>query len=249
MHLIQSKKTVISSKKTMNHSDSSWQKKLQYIWNYYKLPIVILCILTYIIVYSIYRHISYKDTTLYAALVNVNTGDTLTKQLSDQFMQSQGIDISKHTFRLYSGLYLTDNENSIYHEYTYASRIKILGAIDSEQLDVVLMNKEAFDAFSQNGYLCDLYQLLSSTDTGLYKQLQPYLTNNTEIIEDNSIDSGLNPSVPYQAVTKEYPMGLDLSETDFIQKAGFSERVYLGIIKNSPRKDTSLSYVKYLFSK
>lgn len=148
--------------------------------------------------------------------------------------------------QLYTGLYLTDDETNPYHEYTYASRMKILASIDGKQLDVVLMNKEAFDAFSQNGYLCDLEELLSSEDVDLYNRLKPHLVTNTVILEDNSTDLQLDPSITYQAVTEEHPFGLDLSQTSMISDAGFSDIVYLGIIANSPRTEEAIDYVRYL---
>ena len=147
---------------------------------------------------------------------------------------------------MYTGLYLTDDENSPYHEYTYASRMKILAAINNKELDVVLMNKEAFDSFSQNGYLCNLEELLAAEDTALYNQLKPYLITNTIILEDNSVDTVLDPSVAYEAVTEEYPVGLDLSQTGRVSKAGFDDAVYLGIVSNSLRKDAAVNYIRYL---
>ena len=221
-------------------------QKIRYIWDYYKLPIVVLCILLYILGYSLYGHFTHKEKILYTALVNVSASDSLTEQLSTGFLDSLDQDTSKTTMQLYTGLYLTDDETNPYHEYTYASRMKILASIDGEQLDVVLMNKEAFDAFSQNGYLCDLEELLSSEDVDLYNRLKPHLVTNTVILEDNSTDLQLDPSITYQAVTEEHPFGLDLSQTSMISDAGFSDIVYLGIIANSPRTEEAIDYVRYL---
>ncbi|MDY5845700.1 MAG: hypothetical protein SPJ92_04025 [Bariatricus sp.] len=221
-------------------------QKIRYIWDYYKLPIVVLCILLYILGYSLYGHFTHKETILYTALVNVSASDSLTEQLSTGFLDSLDQDTSKTTMQLYTGLYLTDDETNPYHEYTYASRMKILASIDGKQLDVVLMNKEAFDAFSQNGYLCDLEELLSSEDVDLYNRLKPHLVTNTVILEDNSTDLQLDPSITYQAVTEEHPFGLDLSQTSMISDAGFSDIVYLGIIANSPRTEEAINYVRYL---
>ena len=194
---------------------------LQYLWDYYKLPLAAAAIALYIALYAVYGHFTHKDTVLYAALVNVAVGETLTEELSSRFLTAQNLNTNANTFRLYSGLYLTDDENNIYHEYTYASRLKILASIDAEQLDVALMNKEAFDAFSQNGYLSNL--------------------------DDNSEDLLLDGSAVYHAETESYPMGLDLSASPMIQKGGFQETVYLGIIKNSPRIHTVFDYLEYLF--
>ena len=221
-------------------------KKVQYIWDYYKLPMVVLCIFLYIIAYFLYRHFAHKETVLYTALVNVSASESLTAQLSTDFLDYLEKDTSQNTMQLYTGLYLTDDETNPYHEYTYASRMKILAAIDGEQLDVVLMNKEAFDAFSQNGYLCDLLELLSDIDTVLLNEWKPYLVTNTIILEDNSVDLQFDPSIPYQAVTEEHPVGLDMSQSGLIGEAMFDDTVYLGIIANSPRKETAIDYIKYL---
>lgn len=227
--------------------DLHGKKKLQYIWDYYKFPLLLLCILLYIAGYSIHGRLTHKDVALYTALVNVTAGEDLTEELSNRFLNARNIDTAKNELYLYSGLYLTDDENNIYHEYTYASRMKILATIDGEQLDVVLMNKEAFDAFSQNGYLCDLDKLLSREVPEFYETLKPDLVTNTSILEDNSIDLYLDDSVSYHAETEEYTMGVDLSHSHVIQKAGFTETVYLGILANSPRKTTAVDYLQYLY--
>ena len=222
------------------------RQKLQYIWDYYKLPLAVLCIFLYIIGYSLYGHFTHKETLLCTALVNVSAGEALTEQLNTGFLDFTGADRKKEQLELYTGLYLTDDENSPYHEYTYASRMKILASINNKELDVVLMDKEAFDSFSQNGYLCNLEELLAAEDTALYNQLKPYLITNTIILEDNSVDTVLDPSVAYEAVTEEYPVGLDLSQTGRVSKAGFDDAVYLGIVSNSLRKDAAVNYIRYL---
>ena len=93
-------------------------KKVQYIWDYYKLPIVVLCIFLYIITYSLYGHFTHKETVLYTALVNVSASESLTAQLSTDFLDFIDTDTSKETMQLYTGLYLTDDETNPYHEYT-----------------------------------------------------------------------------------------------------------------------------------
>lgn len=221
-------------------------KKIQYIWDYYKFPLVVLCIFLYVIGYFLYGHFTRKDTILYTALVNVSASESLTRQLSTNFIPYIKEDSSKKELQLYTDLYLTDDENNPNHEYTYASRMKILASIDGEQLDVVLMNKESFDAFSQNGYLYNLEELLSNEYPALYEKWKPYLVTNTIILEDNSTDVQLDSSISYQAVTEEAPTGLAISQTGLLHDAGFSDTVYLGIVANTPRADTAVHYIQYL---
>lgn len=227
--------------------DLRGKKKLQYIWDYYKLPLIVSGIILYVIIYMAYRNLTYKEPALYAALVNVDAGDTLTKQLSEGFLSAAGMDISESSLHLYSGLYLTDDENSAYYEYTYASQVKILATIDGELLDVVLMDQEAFDAFSQNGYLCNIDELLSERAPAFYQDVRSFIVENTYVAEDNSFELQFDSSLPYSAVTEEYPMGIALSQAGFIKQAGFEDTVYFGIVANSPRIDTALAYLQYLF--
>lgn len=112
---------------------------------------------------------------------------------------------------------------------------------------MALMDKKAFDAFSQNGYLYNLDELLAEEVPELHQQLAPYFVTNTVILEDNSEDLLLDDAAVYHAETAAYPLGLDLSASPLIQKGGFQETVYLGIIKNSPRMHTVFDYLEYLF--
>lgn len=223
------------------------RKKVQHILAYYKFLLLVICIFIYFIAYNIYGYLTHKDVILYTALVNVVAGDDLSKQLEGDFLDYLDVDTSKNTMKLYTELYLTDDELSAYHEYTYASRMKILAILEGKSLDVVLMNQEAFDAFSQNGYLYDLEQLFSETDPALYEQIKSDLAYNIVILEDNSNDRILDKSIPYSALTEEHPFGLDISQTPFIRQSGFEENVYLGIAANSPRLDAVSEYVKYLY--
>lgn len=245
MRFIQRNKAEQASLKTLQSLHG--KKKIQYIWDYFKLPLAVLGIILYIIIYIAYRHFTYREPVLYTALVNINAGENLTRQLSGDFLDVMGMNTSQNKLYLYSGLYLTDDENNDYHEYTYASRIKILASIEGELLDVVLMDQEAFDAFSQNGYLCNIDEFLAAEAPALYEDIEPYIVENTFIAEDNSFEMQFDSSLPYSAVTKEYPMGLDLSQAELIKQAGFEDTVYFGIIANSPRKDIALTYLQYLF--
>ena len=168
--------------------------------------------------------------------------------MSSRFLDFLDVNSSKKELKLYTGLYLTDNPDSPNYEYTYASRIKTVASIDDEKLDVVLMNKEAFDAFSQNGYLYNMEELLRDTAPEARTEWEPYLVANTVILEDNADEIMLDSSLSYQALTDEFPMGLLISQKGLFKEAGFGDDVYLGVLKNSPRMDMAIEYISYLYS-
>lgn len=231
------------------------KKKLQYIWDYYKLPIAVACILIYIIGYIIYGHITKKDTLLHTALINVTVGEETTNMLSEDFLQAQHINKKKNEILLTTGLYLTDDEHSPYFEYTQASRIKILANIQNEELDIVLMDQEVFDAFTKEDYLYNLEELFSSSSltastnegNGISKTNEINKTEETD--ETNKVsDNEKALSKIHNAILKDQPVGIDLSSSPLIKKAGFEDKIYLGIIKNSTRLDMAKNYILYLFS-
>lgn len=220
--------------------------KLGYIWAYYKLPIVIICIFLYIIGYMTYGNLTHKDAVLYTALVNVSAGDAFKEELSTDFLDYLRANAKKEKVELYDGLYLTEDADDPDFGYVYASNTKITASIAGGLLDVVLMDKKSFDIFAKRGYLCNIEQFLIQETPDLYNELQPMLVENTVIIEDNSVDVQLDSSVAYTSVTDEYPMAVDISQSELIRKEGFDGTLYLGIIANAPHKDTAVAYLQYL---
>lgn len=219
--------------------------KADYIYTYFKLPIVVGLVILYFVCYTVYRQVTKKEVVLYSALTNISVGEDLESQLGEGFISAVGGEPKKAEVYLYRGLYISDNPSAEDHQYWYASRLKLMAAIEAKQLDVVLMNKEAYDVYSQDGYLLELDGLLSQEDS-LYYYIEPYLTANTVVIEDNSIEYALNEAHRYQAVTAEVTNGIDVSTFPVFQEAGFPDSVYLGVIANTPRFPAVIQYIEYL---
>ena len=218
--------------------------KADYIFTYYKLPILLGLVALYLLCSTVYRQVTKKEAVVYSALINISVGDDLESQLTEGFISFMEANPKKAEVYLYSGLYLSDNPSLENYEYQYASNLKLMAAIEAKQLDIVLMNKEAYDIFSQKGYLLELNSLLSSNE--LYDLLEPHLTTNTVIIEDNAIEYALNETKRYQAVTEEVTNGLDISAFPVFQEAGFQGSVYLGVVGNSARLPAIIQYIEYL---
>lgn len=198
------------------------KQKIQYVWDYYKFPIIIFFVIICAISCFIYSCLTEKEKLLYAALVNVSISEEYTGHLSDDFVDHMKEDSSKKEVPLYTKLYLTDDKSDQNYQYAYASRVKVLASIDDEALDVVLMSKQAYDIFVENGYLCNLKELIQDYDT--LKEFEPYL------------------------VDSDHPMGLNLSQKGYFKQIGYEHTAYVGIITTSPRIDTAAEYIKYLYS-
>lgn len=228
-------------------SDLSTKGKIRYIWDYYKLPIFIAIVLVYILGYFIYGKITHRDMILYTAAVNVGDTDELQVYLKDDFLKKEKINTKKEDMTLYHGLYLTTDTESEYYGYSYASEMKIIGALEAKQLDVVIMDREAFDAFCANGYLEDLDKFLPKYDSKLYSEHKNDLVSNTIILSDNADEVSRNKDIAYEAETKEATLGLSLTDSSFAGKFGIKDDVFVGVIKDSTRQSCICDYIRYLY--
>ena len=220
-------------------------KKADYLYTYFKLPIFLGLAAFVLLCSTVYRQITKKAVVLYSAHVTVAVGDTLGSYLNTGFISFIGENPQKAEVVFYQGIYLSDAPTQEDHQYSYASRLKVMAAIEAKELDVVLMNQEAYDIFSQSGYLYELPDILTG-NAALLNSVEPYLTANPVILADNAIEYQLGEAAKYEATTREAVNSIDVSALPAFARAGFSEHIYLGVIANSPRLSSALQYFEYL---
>ena len=228
--------------------EMSAAKKREHIWEYYKWPIL-LGLLALLVLGSIVREqLSRREPMLYLAFANVSVGEELESALTDGFLESVGADLRRREVSLYADLYLSEDADQLNHQYAYASRIKLMGALASRKLDLVLMNREGYDFLSRQGYLQELAPALFQSEPALYEALLPTLTENEVVLSDNSVEYQLGNAASLEIVTERVSNGLNVSALPLFRAAGFDGEVYLGLLANSPRPDAVLGYLNYLFS-
>ena len=211
-------------------------EKAEHIFTYHKWTILLVLLITGSI---IHRQLTQKKPVLYLAVINTSFGEDVEKSLTEDFLVEAGFDIRRQEVYLYRDLYLSEDADTLNHEYAYASKVKLGGAISAEKLDLVLMNREAYDIFSRQGYLMEL--------TSLPDALSPYITENEVILSDNSVDYLLGNAAEEQIVTEAVPNSLAVSSLPLFRDAGFNGDLYIGVLSNSPRQEETAAYFRYIF--
>lgn len=220
----------------------STKEKAAHIWLYYK-GVILLGVLAVVILCSVlYTSLTRKEPVLYTAFLNVTGSHDAQAVLSEDYLLRQDLDPKKSEIYFHADLYLSDNPSPENYQYANTSYLKIMATIDAKQLDIVLMNREAYDICSVNGYLLDLTQVFSPEDP----VISPLLTSNLVLLEDNFIEFELKEAEEYIAVTDTVFNALEVGQLPLIQQAGFSGEVYLGIVANTPRLSECTEYVLYL---
>jgi hypothetical protein len=67
------------------------------------------------------------------------------------------------------------------------------------------------------------------------------------VLEDNSEEVLLDPTLEYKAEIETHPYGLSLSETDIFEESLVSGNLYLAIAANTTHPEACLEYIRYLY--
>ena len=141
-------------------------KKIEYILDYYKLPIVLSIIIIYIFCSLSYKLITKKNTLLSVAAINIEISNENIPKFSDDYLISRNFSSKKYNINFYNNLISEGNPNDgTSYEYAYASSMKLLALMTDKTLDIVLMDEKAYQTFSNNEYLYNLYDLNLSENT------------------------------------------------------------------------------------
>lgn len=182
--------------------------KLQYLFDYYKLPFVLICIALYIILYALHAHFTQKEERLYLGFTNVTFSESMSEQLLTDYMQYRDFNVRKEELYSYHDLYLSKTPSDENMEYVFLSNTKVLAAIDSEKLDLVYMNQESLDFFLEKGYLADLSPLvpagIAAQNTSCYALdlLDTAIFKNTDI--NDSVFVGIIENSPRKKEAVKY---------------------------------------------
>ena len=226
--------------------DMSPRDRLDYIYTYYKWPILLGLIALIILSSAVYRRVTQKEPLVYVAVANVAMGDELETELTAGYLDFRGADPRKQEVFFYKDLYLSDDPDPTNHEYYYASRLKVMGAVQAQKMDLLLMNREAYDYLSQGGYLLDLSALLEESESEYAPELLQRLTENEVVLSDNTVDYLLREADSVERVTETVKNGVPVSDLPLFARAGVDGELFVGIIGNCPRTEEAIRYLGYL---
>lgn len=208
--------------------DASLKKKLEYLWNYYWVQILIVAgfVLTIVGVFSVVTN--KKESVLNGIYVNCYNADYVNGDLIEEFVEEQGIDLKKQevyfvtdlTYRLDDGMTSgsankqTTQALTIYHE--------------SGTMDFVVAQKEIMEELALKNYFADLGDILTDEQ---YKAWESYFI-----------------SFP-NSKGEQVPVLIDMSKSEIV-KDGYEgeakESLVLGVVIGAPHKEMVGKYIEYL---
>lgn len=207
--------------------DMSFRDKLWYIWEYYKLHMLVVLgvvLLISVVASSIYS--STFETVFYCAVINNPAGldDVSSAPLDEGFREYMGFGEKDRIYM--ENMYVSYGGTA--SEYEYASMAKLSALIAARELDVIISDQEIFDRHSHMDGYVDLDTLVPEDLAG---QLQDRYCMNTD-------SAGVS-----------HVYAIDISGTSFAEAMGIGlEPAYLSVLSSSRHTDTCAALLRYIFA-
>ena len=151
----------------INFKGMPFKKKMGYIWDYYRYPILGVLLAIFAIAFTIYEQTSAKECLLKLLMVN-GTASSETTVFAEDFLQSEGYDsntqeVTTTTIRLG----LTEET----YEQDYEAIQAFFVRLTSETVDIMSASDEIFSQYAAEGFFINLNDLFTEEELNLYQDL------------------------------------------------------------------------------
>ncbi len=203
----------------------TWGDRLWYIWEYYKLHMLALAAIffvLYLIGNMIYNS-TFTTQLSYLVINNTSTGITNFEAFDQEFKESMGYG-KKDRITSDDSIHLRHLENGT--EIEYANMAKISAMVATGDLDLMISDPVNIDHYMELEAFMDLQQLLPDD---LWEQVK----DSVYYAKDSQGQS--------------IPCGIDLSLTSIPEKTGIAiEPGYISVMTGTTHADTILSWIRFV---
>lgn len=208
----------------------SFPQKAEYIWTYYKAPILITAAIL-IFVISMAHHLitDNQESILYSMVINgaASQADNSSPQMYQDFLAEKGLSPDDYKVDYHSGLYITLNEEGEARDIQIFSAVATL--LMSGTVDHVMTDEDIVVMLAEIGYIMPVNQYLTEEEIASYDK-------------EGKIIYGIDPE------TKERTaFGISLGESEKINQSGlFVTPPVFAMIYAAPHQDNSVDFLHFL---
>lgn len=231
----------------------TWQKKIEYIWEYYKIHIITIVFFAILGFSYIYSVITEPQVLLNGIFLNAVSHDSV-EELKQNYIQENSVDTKKYDIVFDSGWkYSLEavGEDALNNNYT--NQIITVRTVAGD-LDFVIGNCSVMELFSYGMYFCDLRELLSEEDLERYYPYFLYV-DQAMIDEQHQMRDGTEKTVSDlpdcnkpENMVEPVPVLINISDSEIIKKIYPSEKeaIAIGIVSGSQNKENIIDLLTLL---
>lgn len=205
----------------------STKKKFEYVWDYYRLHISIIIILTIIFSSIFHYYATMKEPVMSAVFINGYSPYEGLLGL-DEFFTAQGFDADTQEISITTSLKLSLTEESYQADYYTLESLNAMFA--AGDLDIFAAPRQLYNQFAPAGYVADLRIVFSEAELAAFEGILLYVTN-TETGE-------------------KIPCGFDMSENRWLKEYEYytEGNCHMGIPANSDNPAIAREFLLYLLN-
>lgn len=206
--------------------DMPFNKKVGYLWEYYRLHALFTIIGIAIVAYVVYEIVTPDiEKRLYAAVIDNPVDPEVLEDFTAQYTEFLQLDTEKEEVIINPQFYFAADG-----EYAMNMRQVLVTYVAAQDVDIIIAPKAEFESYSYYGYMYSLSDLLP---TDLYSRLSDYFYIGTQ--EDNPEEKVYGINLKNAALFKDN------------ERVTEDSPYILGVIGNSRHTEDSVEFIRYLF--
>lgn len=204
----------------------STQKKLGYVWDYYRFHIMGIIVLVITFGSIIHHYATLKESVLDMLFLNANTLQEETTAF-DGFMEEQGFDLKEQEIIVTTSLSFALEEGSYQQDYYTLQTLAALFA--AGDLDVFASPYQIYNDYASVGYVADLRSIFTEEELASYGDMIIYTTD---------AETG-----------DSFPSGFDLTGNRWMKESGYYEDgCYLAVTANTDAPELTKKFILYVLN-
>ena len=198
--------------------------KVQYIWDYYKFPILGTIVGVSIVIFLIHHFVTYRDPLLNVIMTNCNDPYGVDESGFDEFMDKYGYSEDKNNYVSLTAT-LQFREGADYTE-SYNEHYVLTTKVAAGNQDLFFGTGEVFLSYAEDGALIDLSMVLSEELLEKYKDNLIYSTDCGEVAS--------------------YPCAIEITDNEWLKKNNYYDTCYFGIFYDNQGIEPCKQFAEFL---
>lgn len=205
----------------------STQKKLGYVWDYYRFHILGIIVLVITTGSIIHHYATLKESVLDMLFLNAHAIEEPQKPFED-FLSARGYDLSDYEIRVTTSLRFALREGSYQEDYYTIQTLSALFA--AGDLDIFTAPQQIYNDFASAGYVADLRTVFTEDELASYGDM---------VIYTNLLETG-----------EAFPSGFNLERNPWMIENGYyDDGCYLSITANTDNPELTKEFILYILNK
>lgn len=233
----------------------TFKQKYQYFKDYYRMPLIIILLVSAFVGILLYNFITKKEIAFYAVMLNCSPYAE-NEWFTDGYAEATAIDLDKQEITFDTAVYYRLNSTD---EDSYLTVQKLDIYTGAGQLDVMLGAGDEFKHFANSILFKDLRDVLTDEQIEKYKPYFYYV--DAALVDVADITAGQQQAIEISEVIdprnpedmeRPMPVAIYVESSEKLNNAYYfknaEEGIALGIYANSSHPEYALKFIDYLLT-